>query len=597
MKSLNILISIIKLLGGLALLIYGMKILSTNLKKLSGGKLEKFLVSATDNMFKGLLTGIVITVATQSSSATTIIVVGLVNSEILKLKNAIPIIMGANIGTTITSQILRLANIDSSSWLSLLTPAVLAPMFLLIGVFMLETAKNQKKNNMGEMMIGIGLLFTGMISMIDIASGFSDLPILSEMLSKLSNPILGVLAGAFITMIVQSSSATVGILQALSTTGMVTYATTIPIILGQNIGTCGTSILASMGGSKNAKRTAAVHLYFNLIGTVIFLIFIYAYQFFIGFSFWQDTVDMGQIANFHTIFNVVSTILLFPFINGIEKLTMITIRDKKGTDDDDDDESDYLAVLNRLDERVANIPNIAIMNSTDVIEKMGEMAEKNFKRSVKLLEDFQTKKLEKIAEREKAINKMEQVVTGFLVGIGNLDLSEQENITVNALLNIQSEFEKIGDYAYRFSETVEDMHERNVKISEEAQENFARICTMTQDSILTTLQAFKQKDLNLIVEIEAMKEFAEVQKDKYKKAHIQRLKEKTCHVESGIAYIELLTICEKIMDHCLNVSIATMNYMTNENFVTKQEFFKKIYETQSDLLKDKLNECSCRYAN
>lgn len=597
MEPLNILISVIKLLGGLALLIYGMKILSTNLKKLSGGKLEKFLTSATDNMFKGLLTGIVITVATQSSSATTIIVVGLVNSEILKLKNAIPIIMGANIGTTITSQILRLANIDSSSWLSLLTPAVLAPIILLIGVFMMETAKDKKKSNVGEMMIGIGLLFTGMISMIDIASGFSNLPILSEILSKLSNPVLGVLAGAFITMIVQSSSATVGILQALSTTGIVTYATTIPIILGQNIGTCITSILASMGGSKNAKRTAAVHLYFNLIGTIIFLIVIYAYQYLIGFSFWQDTIDMGQIANFHTIFNVVSTILLFPFINVIEKLTMITIRDKKGTDDDDDDESDYLSVLNMLDERVANIPNIAIMNSTAVIEKMGEMAEKNFRRARKLLEDFQVKKLDKIEEREKALNRMEQVVTGFLVGMGSLDLSEQDNITVNALLKIQSEFEKIGDYAYRFSETVEDMHEKNIKISEQAQENFEKICTMTEDSILTAIQAFKEKDLKLIVEIEAIKEFAEVQKENYKNAHIQRLKEKTCNVESGIAFIELLTICERIVDHCLNVSIATMNYMTNENFVTKQEFFKKIYETQSALLKDKLNECNQRYAN
>ena len=592
----NILISVIKLLGGLALLIYGMKILSTNLKKLSGGKLEKVLTSATDNMFKGLLTGILITVATQSSSATTIIVVGLVNSEILKLKNAIPIIMGANIGTTITSQILRLANIDSSSWLSLLTPAVLAPIILLIGIFMLETAKDKKKNNVGEMMIGIGLLFTGMISMIDIASGFSDLPILSEILSKLSNPVLGVLAGAFITMIVQSSSATVGILQALSTTGIVTYATTIPVILGQNIGTCVTSIFASIGGSKNAKRTAAVHLYFNLIGTILFLIVIYAYQYLIGFPFWQNTIDMGQIANFHTIFNVVSTILLFPFINVIEKLTMITIRDKKETDDDDD-ETDYLSVLNMLDERVANIPNIAIMNSTAVIEKMGEMAEKNFRRSIQLLEDFQVKKLDKIGEREKAINRMEQVVTGFLVGIGSLDLSEQDNITVNALLKIQSEFEKIGDYAYRFSETVEDMHEKNIKISEQAQENFEKICAMTEDSILTAIQAFKEKDLKLVIEIEAIKEFAEVQKENYKNAHIQRLKEKTCNVESGIAFIELLTICEKMIDHCLNVSIATMNYMTNENFVTKQEFFKKIYETQSTLLKDKLNECSHRYAN
>lgn len=593
----NILISVIKLLGGLALLIYGMKILSVNLKKLSGGKLEKVLASATDNMFKGLLTGIIITVATQSSSATTIIVVGLVNSEILKLKNAIPIIMGANIGTTITSQILRLTNIDNGSWLSLFTPAVLAPIFLLIGILIIGIAKDKKKTNIGEMITGIGLLFTGMISMIDIASGFSDLPILSEILSKLSNPILGVLAGTFVTMIVQSSAATVGILQALSTTGIVTYATTIPVILGQNIGTCITSIFASIGGSKNAKRTAAVHLYFNLIGTIIFLIAIYTYQFLIGFSFWQDTIDMGQIANFHTIFNIVSTILLFPFINLIEKLTMITIRDKKETEEDDDDESDYLSVLNMLDERVVNIPNIAIMNSTNVIEKMGEIAEKNFRKSMKLLEDFQVKKLDKIGEREKAINKMEEVITGFLVGIGSLDLSEQDNITVNALLNIQSEFEKIGDYAYRFAETVEDMHEKNIKISEEAQNNFERICMMTEDSILASVQAFKEKDLNLVVEIEAIKEVAEIQKEKYKNAHIQRLKEKKCNIESGIAFIELLTICEKIIDHCSNVSIATMNYMTNENFVTKHEFFKKIYEMQSELLKDKLNECSHRYAN
>ena len=597
MEPLNILISIIKLLGGLALLIYGMKILSTNLKKLSGGKLEKVLVSTTDNVFKALLVGILITVATQSSSATTVIVVGLVNSEILKLKNAIPIIMGANIGTTITSQILRLTNIDGGSWLSLFTPAVLAPIFLLIGILIMGVATDKKKNSMGEMITGVGLLFTGMISMIDIASGFSQLPILTEILSKLSNPILGVLAGALITAIVQSSAATVGIVQALSTTGIVTYATTIPVILGQNIGTCVTSIFASIGGSKNAKRASAVHLYFNLIGTILFLIFIYTYQYTIGFPFWQDTIDMGQIANFHTIFNIVSTIVLFPFINWIEKLTLFTIRDNNRIDDDEEDESDYLSVLNRLDNRVINLPNIAILNSTIVVEKMGEIAEKNFRKSVKLLNDFQRKKLAKIAEREKAINRMEQVITEFLVGIGSLDLSEQENITVNALLNIQSEFETIGDYAYRFSETVEDMHENNIKISEEAQEEFKKICRITEDCILTTIQAFQEKDLKLIVKIEAMKEFAEMQEEKYKNLHIQRLKERKCYVESGIAFIELLTICEKIIDHCSNVSIATMNYMTNENFVTKQEYFRNIYETQRQLLQDDLEECCFKYAN
>ena len=271
-------ISVIKLLGGVALLIYGMKILSSNLKKISGGKLEKVLVSVTDNKFKALLVGILITVATQSSAATTVIVVGLVNAEILKLRNAIPIIMGANIGTTITSQILRLTSLDGNSILSLFTPAVLAPILFVGGLLLMQLAKNKKGSTIGQMVIGIGILFTGMITMVDIASGFSEIPILSEILAKLSNPILGVLAGALITLLVQSSAATVGILQAISTTGIITYASTIPIILGQNIGTCGTSIMSSLGGSKNAKRAAVVHLYFNLIGTIIFLIAIYTYQ-------------------------------------------------------------------------------------------------------------------------------------------------------------------------------------------------------------------------------------------------------------------------------------------------------------------------------
>lgn len=593
----NILISVIKLFGGLALLIYGMKILSTNLKKMSGGKLEKILVSATDNIFKGLLTGIIITVITQSSTATTIIVVGLVNSEILKLKNAIPIIMGANIGTTITSQILRLTSLDSNSWLSLITPAVLAPILILIGIIIMEISKNRKTTNIGQMIMGIGLLFTGMITMVDIASGFSNLPILSQILMKLSNPILGVLAGASITVLVQSSAATIGILQALSTTGIITYATTIPIILGQNIGTCATSIFASIGGSKNAKRAAVVHLYFNLIGTIIFLIFIYTYQSLIGFTFWKDAIDMGQIANFHTIFNVVSTILLFPFINVIEKLTMITIRDKKKKENEEEDESDYLAVLNRLDERVVNIPNIAIINSMNVIEKMGELSEKNFRKSMKLFENFERKQLNKIEERENAIDRMEEVVTEFLVKLESLDLSKQENITVTTLLKIESEFEKIGDYAYKFSKIVENIHEKNIKISEQANEEFNRIYTIAEDTILSTIQAFKEKNLNLVIEIEALKEFAEIQKEQYKNAHIQRLKEKKCNVESGIVFLELLIICEKIIDHCSNISIATLNYMTNENFITKQEFFKKIYEKESVLLKDKLNECSFKYAN
>ena len=591
----DILISVIKLLGGLALLIYGMKTLSSNLKKFSEGKLEKILVSATDNIFKGLLTGILITVATQSSAATTVIVVGLVNSDILKLKNAIPIIMGANIGTTMTSQILRLTSLDGSSILSLFTPATLAPIFILIGLLVMETAKNNKRNDIGQMIMGVGLLFTGMITMIDIASSFSNLPILSQVLSNLSNPLLGVLAGAFITVLVQSSAATVGILQAISTSGIIRYSTTIPIILGQNIGTCATSIFASVGGSKNAKRAAAVHLYFNLIGTIIFLIFIYTYQSVIGFTFWNSPVDMGGIANFHTIFNLVSTIILLPFTGLIEKLTMLTIRDKKGIDEDEDDSS-YLIILNKLDEKLLRMPEMAISNSVAVIEKMSELADKNYRNAMNLLEEgVDKKKIEKIKTREDAIDKIEEKVTEFLVELINLDLSKKSNNTVTTLLKIESEFEKVGDYAYSFSKTIENMNEKNIKFSDTAYKECNQIYNITQDTITATIEAFRDRKYDAVITIEALKELSELQEEKYRNAHIQRLKDGDCNVESGIAFLELLSICSKIIDHCSNISIFTLNQLKNERFVTKQEFFKKIYEKESKKLKDKLNEFSHKY--
>lgn len=592
----NIIISILKMLGGLALLIYGMKILSTNLKKISGGKLEKNLINVTDNPFKGLLVGFVMTVATQSSAATTIIVLGLVNSGILQLRNAIPIIMGANIGTTMNSQILRLANVSGNSIIALFIPATFAPVILLIGLIIIEKAKNQKSKDIGQMLIGLGLLFTGMITMVNIASTFSDLPILTTILQKLSNPILGVFAGTLITAIVQSSSATVGILQALSTTGKITYATTIPIILGQNIGTCVTSILASIGGNKNAKRVAAVHLYFNLIGTILFLSVIYTYQKFVGFPFWNDTVDMGGIANFHLIFNLVSTIILFPFIGQIEKLTILTVKDnKQDLDDDDVTETDYLSVLNMLDERVAKIPSIAITNSMSVIEKMGEIAEKNFRRSMELIQEFDMKKINHIEEREQIIDRMEESVTKYLISLSSLDLSKEENVNITTLLKIESEFEKVGDYAYRFAKTAESIHEKNVKLSDNAYKELNVIYHITEDTILKAIQIVKEKNADLYIDIEALKDIAEIKREKYKSIHIERLKQGECNVESGIAFLEILTSCEKIMDHCFNVSIAISNYVTDDKIVTKHEYYQKIYEQKGNILKDKLNEYSMKY--
>lgn len=588
----DILISIFKLLGGLALLIYGMKTLSTQLKKLSGGKLEKILTHVTDNAFKGLLVGFVITVATQSSATTTVIIVGLVNSGILKLRNSIPIIMGANIGTTINSQILRLANVEGSSILSLASPATIAPVLLIAGLVVIQTAKKAKIKDIGQAIFGLGLLFTGMITMVGIASSFSNLPIFREVLSKLSNPILGVLAGALVTAIVQSSAATVGILQAISTTGIMTFSSTIPIILGQNIGTCATSMIASAGGNKNAKRVATVHLYFNLIGTVIFLIGIYTYQHFIGFSFWDGPIDMGGIANFHTIFNVVSTLILFPFINQIEKLTMITIKDKK---DEDESEEKYLAELNKLDERVTTIPSLAISNANSVIIAMAEVASKNFEKSTELLNEFDNKKFERIKEREDIIDKIDEKTTKYLVTLSSKNIRKDENLKINSLIRIDSEIEKIGDYSYALSKIIEGMKENEIKISDIAKQSLNVMFNITDEMIVKTIEFLKNERVELATDIQVLKEVAETKREKYRAEHIQRLKNNLCNVESGISYLEILTALEKIADHCYNTSIFLSNIVTNRKFITKHDYMNSIYQDNDDIIKNKFNEYSLKY--
>ena len=588
----DILISIFKLLGGLALLIYGMKTLSTQLKKLSGGKLEKILTHVTDNAFKGLLVGFVITVATQSSATTTVIIVGLVNSGILKLRNSIPIIMGANIGTTINSQILRLANVEGSSFLSLISPATIAPVLLIAGLVVIQTAQKAKIKDIGQAIFGLGLLFTGMITMVGIASSFSNLPIFREVLSKLSNPILGVLAGALVTAIVQSSAATVGILQAISTTGIMTFSSTIPIILGQNIGTCATSMIASAGGNKNARRVATVHLYFNLIGTIIFLIGIYTYQHFIGFSFWNGPIDMGGIANFHTLFNVVSTLILFPFIKQIEKLTMITIKDKK---DEDEGEEKYLASLNKLDDRVTTIPSLAISNANSVIITMAKIANKNFEKATSLLTKFNEKNFERIKEREDIIDKIDEKTTKYLVTLSSNNIRKDENLKINSLIRIDSEIEKIGDYSYALSKIIEGMKENEIKISDIATKSLNVMFNITDEMIAKTIEFLKDENVELATDIQVLKEVAETKREKYRLEHIQRLKNNLCNVESGISYLEILTALEKISDHCYNTSIFLSNIVTNRKFITKHDYMNSIYQDNDDTIKNKFNEYSLKY--
>lgn len=591
----DIAVKIIKMIGGLVLLIYGMDMLSINLKKIAGEKLKAILKKATDNVFKGVITGIIITVAVQSSSVVTVMVIGFVNAEILKLKNAIPIIMGANIGTTITAQILRLASVEGSTIFTLLSPEFLAPVFIIIGFALLEVKKKKNVKDLGQLLISVGLLFTGIMTMVDMASGFSELPIMKEILSTFSNPIVGLLAGTIITAIVQSSAATIGILQAISQTGIITYASTIPVVLGQNIGTCFTSVLSSIGASKNAKRVATVHLLFNFIGSIIFMIAIYTYQTLVGFSFWNNPIDMGGIANFHLIFNVVCTLILLPCAGLLEKLAMLAIRDNKEENEDEEDASEYLTVLNVLDERIAKIPSVAISNSLKVITKTAEIAEKNVKKSMNLLEKIDEEKLDHIQNREDAIDELDAKTAEFLVKIGNLELTEQENKSVTSLLKIESEFEKIGDYAYKLSKIVENMKNKKLEFSENAVKELNLVYKLVEDVLRKTIEALPKKDKTIVVEVQALKEIAEMYREKFKKQHIERLREARCSVDTGIAFIEILTVYEKIIDHCLNVSVEIANYAMDERYITKHEYLNSLYADDSGRLKSRFNELIHKY--
>ena len=571
----DIAITVMKMIGGCILMLYGMNLLSSNLKKIAGEKFENILQRATDNVFKGVLTGILITVALQSSTATTVMVVGFVNAGILKLKNSIPIIMGANIGTTVTAQILRLASLDGSI-LSILSPTTIAPILLLVGFIFLELKKKKKLRDMGLLMIGIGLLFTGLMMMIEEASNFSDLPILTTILTTLSNPILGVFAGVIITVIVHSSAATVGILQALSTTGFTTFANTIPVILGQNIGTCVTSLVSSIGATKNAKRTAMVHLYFNLIGTILFMVGIYGYQYIVGFSFWNEAIDMGGIANFHLIFNIVSTLVLLPFTGLLEKLTLITIRDKENVNDEDADLNDYVKVLSLLDQRITNIPSIALTNSINVICKMGELSERNLNRAIKLIDKFDDEKLEHITQRENAIDEMDIKVANYLVEIGNLELTDSENKTVSALLKIEGDYEKIGDYSFKIAKSIELMNDKELKFSNIADKEIKIMYNIVEDVLVLTQEVLKDRKVSIVAQIEALREIADKYKEDYKSEHIERLKEGNCTVENGIAFIELLADMDKIINHCINIAVQSLNIVAKDDYVTKHDFMTNL---------------------
>ena len=565
---------IVSLLGGLALFLYGMSMLGSGLEKLSGGRLEQTLEKLTNNVFKGVLLGALVTGAIQSSSATTVIVVGLVNARILKLRQAIGIIMGANIGTTVTAHILRLSDLSSDNFfLMLLKPTTLAPVVGIIGILMVMVGKKQKYKTLGEILLGFCILFTGMFNMEAAVSPLSESPEFAGLFASLSNPVIGVLVGAGVTAIIQSSSASIGILQALSSTGIITWSSAIPIILGQNIGTCITPILASIGASKNAKRTAAVHLSFNIIGTCVFLIVIYTIQSISPFSFWDLPIDKGGIANFHTTFNVCVTLMFLPFVGLLEKLVIRLIPDQQTADEVDDP-----AIA--LDDRLLTSPGLAIQHCRDAVLQMGKLARKNFSASVRQLEQYNHKEAEKIREREDTIDPLEDRLGNYMLKIPQDNLSEQSSATISALLHILSEFERIGDYSINLVEFAENMESTGAEFSPQAQFELTTIGEAVGEAIDMALGCFEKQDLALAETIEPLEEVVDQMQETLKDRHINRLRNGQCTVDAAFPFVESLSCLERISDHCSNIGVYMISYVRGSDEVDHHTYIMQLHAGQ-----------------
>ncbi len=538
--------SVLSLLGGLALFLYGMNVMGAGLEKISGGKLESILQKMTNNPLKGVLLGAGVTAIIQSSSATTVIVVGFVNSGIMKLSQAIGIIMGANIGTTVTAWILSLSQIEGESFfLNLLKPDSFSPILALIGVALIMFSKDGRKKDIGGIFAGFAVLMFGMSAMSDAVKPLADVPEFANILLMFSNPVLGILAGAVLTAIIQSSSASVGILQALTITNGITYGSAIPIILGQNIGTCATALISCIGARKNAKRAALVHLYFNIIGSIVFLTVFYGANAIFKFSFIDQSIDAANVAVIHTAFNVFSTVILLPFNKGLEKLAKLTIREK---------DSEQTGPV--LEERFLNTPAFAIEQCKNETVKMAVLARDTLIDAISVIGAYDVKKAVMIEENEKMIDLYEDKLGTYLVKVSSRSMTEEDSREASKLLHSIGDFERIGDHAVNILRVAKEMRDKNVHFSDQAS---TEICVMTNavtEILNLTVEAFEANDLSLAAKIEPLEQVIDGLKAEIKMRHVARLKDGTCTIELGFILSDLITNYERVSDHCSNIAVC-----------------------------------------
>ena len=542
-------LSIVQMIGGLALFIYGMTTMGKGLERAAGSKLEKTLEKMTGNVFTALIMGMVVTMVIQSSSATTVMVVGFVNAGIMTLKQSVGVILGANIGTTVTAQILRLSGGDGSGnlFMDLLKPKNLAYIIVLMGVIIMMLAKKRRTRDIADIFTGFGILFIGMAVMEGAVAPLADLPQFADLFAAISNPVLGVVVGAGVTAIIQSSSASVGILQALSTTGAITYSAAIPIILGQNIGTCITAFLSSLGGSKNARRTAMVHFYFNLIGSIAFLVAIYAVQYAVGFSFWENPIDKGGIANFHTLFNVTCTLLFLPFTGLLVKLARWSVPTGETQEDP----------LAKLEPRFLTTPALALDQAQRCIADMGEAAKSNFHLAIDPMFGGSAASEEIFREHEAFLDRAEVEIGRYLTTMHNVRSVDQRRQSAEMMHSL-SDFEKIGDYAQNIFDRADEFRQAGLSFSATAMNELHTMTDAVSEVLDMTVEAYVTQSVSLARSVEPLEEVVDTMKEQLKSRHIERLGEGGCTMQTGIHFLDIVHDLEKISDHCSNIAIYTI---------------------------------------
>lgn len=555
----------LSLVGGLALFLYGMNVMGAALEKKAGGQLKSVLGKMTNNPVKGFILGMVVTSVIQSSSATTVMIVGFVNSGIMTLHQAVGPIMGANVGTTITGWILSLTAIEGGGIMDLFKPDSFVPVLALIGIYLLMFSKKSKSKDTAAILLGFATLMTGMSAMSDAVAGLKEVPEFTNILTLFSNPVLGVIAGAVLTAIIQSSSASVGILQAVSTTGAVTFGAAVPLIMGMAIGTCITALLSSIGANKNAKRTTLVHLYFNIFGTVAALAVFYGANAVFKFDFFDNTANEVGIAVINTAYKLFCVLFWSPMLGVLEKMAVKSIRDTE--------EKEKYEIL---DERLFTTPAVAVDRCGEVTKTMAEISVEAIEKALDCLKAYNPDKGNEIIKAEKKVDKYEDKLGSYLVKVSALELTDDDSMETTKLLHLISDFERISDHAVNVLKSAEEIQDKKLVFSDKAQFEISVLAGAIREIVSLAYKSFAENDMEAALKVEPLEQVVDALRDAIKLKHIRRLQEGRCTIELGFVLNDLITDLERVSDHCSNIAGLMLEMSHSEMDIHK--YLKKIKE-------------------